>query len=119
MNTVKGVVSDDDLKDLTNEELLAGWKDENVVHLSLNDQQATLNETVDSENLADLVATVVAYAAYSSLPRKYKDVKLATLDLSTERLFFINHCVKWCAEESEEQHAPSYCNGTHYHARDV
>ncbi|KAL3184307.1 hypothetical protein MRX96_032108 [Rhipicephalus microplus] len=76
--------------------------------LSLNDQQATLNETVDSENLADLVATVVAYAAYSSLPRKYKDVKLATLDLSTERLFFINHCVKWCAEESEEQHAPSY-----------
>lgn len=33
MNTVKGVVSDDDLKDLTNDELLAGWKDENVVHV--------------------------------------------------------------------------------------
>nr|XP_037273352.1 uncharacterized protein LOC119165274 [Rhipicephalus microplus] len=33
MNTVKGVVSDDDLMDLTDEELLAGWKDENVVQV--------------------------------------------------------------------------------------
>ncbi|XP_037515375.1 uncharacterized protein LOC119391800 [Rhipicephalus sanguineus] len=32
MNTVKGVVSDDDLMDLT-DELLAGWKDENVVQV--------------------------------------------------------------------------------------
>ncbi|XP_037502188.2 conserved oligomeric Golgi complex subunit 6 [Rhipicephalus sanguineus] len=31
MNTVKGVVSDDDLMDLTDDELLAGWKDKNVV----------------------------------------------------------------------------------------
>ncbi|XP_049274322.1 uncharacterized protein LOC119403587 [Rhipicephalus sanguineus] len=31
MNTVKGVVSDDDLMDLTDSDLLAGWKDENVI----------------------------------------------------------------------------------------
>ncbi|XP_075744112.1 neprilysin-1 [Rhipicephalus microplus] len=62
--------------------------------LSLSGQHETLNDTVDSENLADLVGTMVAYAAYSSSPQKYKDVKLVNLDISTERLFFINHCVK-------------------------
>ncbi|KAH8039435.1 hypothetical protein HPB51_007313 [Rhipicephalus microplus] len=76
--------------------------------LSLSGQHETLNDTVDSENLADLVGTMVAYAAYSSLPQKYKDVKLVNLDISTERLFFINHCVKWCAERTtlEERYAP-------------
>ncbi|KAL1444082.1 hypothetical protein MTO96_045685 [Rhipicephalus appendiculatus] len=34
--------------------------------LSLSGQQETLNDTVDSENLAELVGTMVAYAAYSS-----------------------------------------------------
>ena len=33
MNTVKGVVSDDDLMDLTDSDLLAGWKDENVIQV--------------------------------------------------------------------------------------
>lgn len=33
INTVRGVVSDDDLMDLTNEELLASGKDENVVQV--------------------------------------------------------------------------------------
>ncbi|KAL3223692.1 hypothetical protein MRX96_049693 [Rhipicephalus microplus] len=76
--------------------------------LSLSGQHETLNDTVDSENLADLVGTMVAYAAYSSSPQKYKDVKLVNLDISTERLFFINHCVKWCAERTtlEERYAP-------------
>ncbi|XP_075744559.1 membrane metallo-endopeptidase-like 1 [Rhipicephalus microplus] len=76
--------------------------------LSLSGHHETLNDTVDSENLADLVGTMVAYAAYSSLPQKYKDVKLVNLDISTERLFFINHCVKWCAERTtlEKRYAP-------------
>ncbi|KAL3253460.1 hypothetical protein MRX96_054592 [Rhipicephalus microplus] len=76
--------------------------------LSLSGQHETLNDTVDSENLADLVGTMVAYAAYSSSPQKYKDVKLVNLDISTERLFFINHCVKWCAERTtlEKRYAP-------------
>ena len=33
MNTVKGVVSDDDLMDLSDEELLTGWKEQNVVQV--------------------------------------------------------------------------------------
>ncbi|KAL1475813.1 hypothetical protein MTO96_037007 [Rhipicephalus appendiculatus] len=77
--------------------------------LSLSDQQETLNATLDSEQLADFVGLVVAYAAYSSLPQKYKDVKLATLDMSAEQLFFINACVKWCAKVTvlSDVHAPS------------
>lgn len=33
LNTVKGVVSDGDLIDLSDEELLTGWKDENVIQV--------------------------------------------------------------------------------------
>ncbi|KAH7956434.1 hypothetical protein HPB52_009661 [Rhipicephalus sanguineus] len=76
--------------------------------LSLSRQQGILNDTVDSENLADVVGTMIAYAAYSSMPAKYKDVKLVSLNISAERLFFINHCVKWCAERNTlpERYAP-------------
>ncbi|KAL3236384.1 hypothetical protein MRX96_048248 [Rhipicephalus microplus] len=75
--------------------------------LSLNGLHETLNDTVDSENLADLVGTMVAYATYSSLPPKTQ-VKVVNLDISTERLFFINHCVNWFAERTtlEERYAP-------------
>ncbi|KAH6933932.1 hypothetical protein HPB50_019124 [Hyalomma asiaticum] len=69
--------------------------------LSLNGDQDMLNATLDSENLADLVGTRLAYAAYSSLPKRYKDVKLAGFDMSTDRLFFVNHCVKWCNRATE------------------
>ncbi|KAL1473333.1 hypothetical protein MTO96_003879 [Rhipicephalus appendiculatus] len=71
--------------------------------LSLSAQQPTLNHILDSEHLADLVGTVVAYAAYSSLPQKYKDVKLVGLNMSTDRLFFVSHCAKFCAKESVSQ----------------
>lgn len=33
MNTVRGVVSDDDLMNLTEAELLDGWKEQNVVNI--------------------------------------------------------------------------------------
>ncbi|KAL1484296.1 hypothetical protein MTO96_032656 [Rhipicephalus appendiculatus] len=56
-----------------------------------------LNDTVDSENLADLVGTMIAYAAFSSLPEKYKSVKLVNFNMTSEQLFFVNHCAKWCA----------------------
>ncbi|KAH6933916.1 hypothetical protein HPB50_018838 [Hyalomma asiaticum] len=54
----------------------------------------------DSENLADLVGTMLGYSAYSSLPKKYKTVTLPGSSMSLEQLFFISNCVKWCAERS-------------------
>ncbi|XP_075730603.1 membrane metallo-endopeptidase-like 1 [Rhipicephalus microplus] len=68
--------------------------------LSISGEEPKLNHTLDSENLADLVGTTVAYSAYSALPQKYKDVGLAGFDMSTDRLFFVNNCAKWCAQNS-------------------
>ncbi|KAH6933941.1 hypothetical protein HPB50_019133 [Hyalomma asiaticum] len=67
----------------------------------VRDVRNELNDYLDSENLADLVGTTIAYSAYASLPPKYKRVALAGYDMSTERLFFVNHCVKWCAQHSQ------------------
>ncbi|KAL1474104.1 hypothetical protein MTO96_038238 [Rhipicephalus appendiculatus] len=36
--------------------------------LSLSGQQEVLDDTLDSENLGDFVGTMIAYAAYASLP---------------------------------------------------
>ncbi|KAL1415632.1 hypothetical protein MTO96_029119 [Rhipicephalus appendiculatus] len=67
-----------------------------------------LDDTVDSENLGDFVGTMTAYAAFASLPEKYKSLKLAGLNMTSEQLFFVNHCVKWCAElgDTGERYAP-------------
>ncbi|XP_075746313.1 neprilysin-1-like [Rhipicephalus microplus] len=59
--------------------------------------QEALNNTVDSENLADFVGTKLAYAAYDSLPEEDKRVKLAGFIASPDQLFFMNYCVGWCA----------------------
>ncbi|KAL1486929.1 hypothetical protein MTO96_031155 [Rhipicephalus appendiculatus] len=66
--------------------------------LSLSRQQEKLDDATDSENLCDLVGTVVAYAAYASLPVKFKSTTLAGLNVSSERLFFISHCLTSCAQ---------------------
>ncbi|KAL1467501.1 hypothetical protein MTO96_026021 [Rhipicephalus appendiculatus] len=68
--------------------------------LSLSRQQEELDDTTDSENLCDLVGTVVAHAAYSSLPEKYKSETLAGLNTSSEQLFFISRCLNLCAQLS-------------------
>ncbi|XP_075744551.1 neprilysin-1-like [Rhipicephalus microplus] len=59
--------------------------------------QEALNNTLDSENLADFVGTKLAYAAYDSLPEEDKRVKLAGFIASSDQLFFMNYCVGWCA----------------------
>ncbi|KAL1468650.1 hypothetical protein MTO96_025239 [Rhipicephalus appendiculatus] len=68
--------------------------------LSLSRQQEKLDDATDTENLCDLVGTVVAYAAYASLPVKFKSTTLAGLNVSSERLFFISHCLTSCAQLS-------------------
>ncbi|KAL1484191.1 hypothetical protein MTO96_032724 [Rhipicephalus appendiculatus] len=74
--------------------------------LSAIGHHEALNDTADSENLADIVGTVIAYAAFDSLPPKNKRGILAGIDMSPEQLFFINYCVKWCAEHSTQP--PNY-----------
>ncbi|KAH8038292.1 hypothetical protein HPB51_000597 [Rhipicephalus microplus] len=76
--------------------------------LSLVGEQEVLNDTVDSENLADFVGSKLAYAAYDSLPEDQKRVKLAGFDKTSEQLFFINYCSGLCAWRSSpsDRYAP-------------
>ncbi|KAL1479607.1 hypothetical protein MTO96_051720 [Rhipicephalus appendiculatus] len=76
--------------------------------LSLRRQRDTLNDILDSENIADLVGTVIAYAAFAALSPQEKNETLAGLDMSSEQLFFVNHCVKWCSgyRTSGRRYAP-------------
>ncbi|KAL1421510.1 hypothetical protein MTO96_023073 [Rhipicephalus appendiculatus] len=57
---------------------------------------AVINDTVDSENLADLVGTALAHAAFASLPPLERNVRLPGLNLTAEQLFFIGNCATWC-----------------------
>ncbi|KAH7956435.1 hypothetical protein HPB52_009662 [Rhipicephalus sanguineus] len=68
------------------------------LHISVKEE--TLNETLDVENLADLVGTKIAYEAFSSLAPAYRDEILAGLDMSAEQLFFVNSCAKLCAQHA-------------------
>ncbi|KAH6933919.1 hypothetical protein HPB50_018841 [Hyalomma asiaticum] len=67
-----------------------------------------LNDMLDSENLGDLAGLRAAYTAYSGLPQNQRSVTLEGLDISAERLFFIGHCIKTCAQYSQltAQYAP-------------
>ncbi|KAL1467502.1 hypothetical protein MTO96_026022 [Rhipicephalus appendiculatus] len=67
-----------------------------------------VDDFTDSENLADLVGVKTAYKAFSSLPNAQRTQTLKGLNASAERLFFISHCAKVCAEYSlqEGRHAP-------------
>ncbi|KAH7959377.1 hypothetical protein HPB49_010629 [Dermacentor silvarum] len=76
--------------------------------LTLRARQQELDDTLDSENLADFVGARIAYDAFTSLPHHERILKLGGLNISAERLFFISHCVKSCAEYGQltSQYAP-------------
>ncbi|KAH7957242.1 hypothetical protein HPB52_016509 [Rhipicephalus sanguineus] len=66
--------------------------------LFINGQEEILNETLDSENLADFVGTKIGYDAFVSLVPENRDETLAGLDMSAEQLFFFNSCAIMCAQ---------------------
>ncbi|KAL3219785.1 hypothetical protein MRX96_050473 [Rhipicephalus microplus] len=68
--------------------------------LSLNKQEEELVDVKDSENICDLVGAVFGYAAYSSLSPEFKSVTLPGLNMSSDQLFFISHCLTFCAQHS-------------------
>ncbi|XP_037275823.1 neprilysin-1 [Rhipicephalus microplus] len=59
---------------------------------------------IDSENRDDLVDVKIAYRAFYSLLYHERRLTLGGLNISTERLFFIGHCLKWCSKESNVVH---------------
>ncbi|XP_075539432.1 membrane metallo-endopeptidase-like 1 [Dermacentor variabilis] len=59
-------------------------------------RQATVNDTLDSENICDLVGTRIGYTAYTSLSGLQRHITLPGLNVTAERLFFISNCIKWC-----------------------
>ncbi|KAH6932280.1 hypothetical protein HPB50_004153 [Hyalomma asiaticum] len=72
-------------------------------------RQSVLNDTIDSENLADLVGAVISHAAFSSLPPLERSMTLPGLNLTAEHLFFVSQCAKWCA--SRRATSPRYASG--------
>ncbi|XP_065300111.1 neprilysin-1-like isoform X7 [Dermacentor albipictus] len=71
----------------------------------LRRKQEVLNDTVDSENLADLVGTTMAYSAFRSLPPSKRDTTLPGVTMTPNQLFFVGHCTPWC-ETQTTQPAP-------------
>ncbi|XP_075746266.1 neprilysin-1-like [Rhipicephalus microplus] len=71
-------------------------------------RQVQISDFVDSENLADLAGIRATYKAYSSLPYNRRSLTLAGLNISADRLFFVGHCIKLCAQYSQltAQYAP-------------
>ncbi|KAL1421515.1 hypothetical protein MTO96_023077 [Rhipicephalus appendiculatus] len=71
-------------------------------------RQAQIDNSIDSENLADLAGVRATYKAYSSLPSNQRSLTLAGLNISADGLFFVGHCIKMCAQYSQltAQYAP-------------
>ncbi|KAH7956174.1 hypothetical protein HPB52_006655 [Rhipicephalus sanguineus] len=77
--------------------------------LRMRSEQEMVNDTLDSENLADFVGTLTAYAAFASLPPPERDIELSGLNMTAEQIFFISRCVQWCEQEPliGDRYAPS------------
>ncbi|XP_037565071.1 neprilysin-1 [Dermacentor silvarum] len=72
-------------------------------------RQAVIDDTTDSENLADFAGCAIAHAAYASLPARQRKLTLPGLNLTAEHLFFVGHCAKWC--ENMRQTVARYAPG--------
>ncbi|XP_070389916.1 neprilysin-2-like isoform X3 [Dermacentor albipictus] len=66
----------------------------------LRRRQEVLNDTVDSENIADLGGTTMAYSAFRSLPASKRETTLPGVTMTANQLFFVGHCTPWCEEQT-------------------
>ncbi|KAH7966123.1 hypothetical protein HPB49_013903 [Dermacentor silvarum] len=69
-------------------------------------RQEVVNDTLDSENIADFVGTVVAHSAFSSLEPSKRDTIVQGVGMTANQLFFISYCAKFCELD--------YYPGDHY-----
>ncbi|XP_077496141.1 neprilysin-1-like [Amblyomma americanum] len=73
-------------------------------------RQVPLNDTLDSENLADFVGAVTAYAAFRALSGAQPYSTLPWLNLSPEQLYFVGRCAKKCRRDdvpADARYAPN------------
>ncbi|KAL1486932.1 hypothetical protein MTO96_031157 [Rhipicephalus appendiculatus] len=89
---------DDVMKEYTKRALCLRKSGQSVLYLTR--QGGTLSDGLDSENLADLVGTKMAYDAFQYLVGEQRDQNLAGLNMSVQQLFFVSHCAKWCSENN-------------------
>ncbi|XP_037515576.2 neprilysin-1-like [Rhipicephalus sanguineus] len=66
------------------------------LHIEPQSRQDMLNDTADSENLADLGGTLMAFSAFDTLAPSQRDVVLPAVNLTARQLFFVFQCAKWC-----------------------
>ncbi|KAL3206107.1 hypothetical protein MRX96_040416 [Rhipicephalus microplus] len=66
------------------------------MHMEPQPRQDKLNDTADSENIADLGGTLMAFGAFNTLARSQRDVVLPAVSLTDRQLFFVFQCAKWC-----------------------
>ncbi|XP_075740185.1 neprilysin-1-like isoform X3 [Rhipicephalus microplus] len=66
------------------------------MHMEPQPRQDKLNDTADSENIADLGGTLMAFGAFNTLTRSQQDVVLPAVSLTARQLFFVFQCAKWC-----------------------
>ncbi|KAK8762467.1 hypothetical protein V5799_026265, partial [Amblyomma americanum] len=73
-------------------------------------REVPLNDTLDSENQADFVGAVTAYAAFRALSGAQPYSTLPWLNLSPEQLYFVGRCAKKCRRDdvpADARYAPS------------
>ncbi|KAL1441918.1 hypothetical protein MTO96_031074 [Rhipicephalus appendiculatus] len=104
---------DDVMKEYTKRALCLRKSGQSVLYLTR--QGGTLSDGLDSENLADLVGTKMAYDAFQYLVGEQRDQNLAGLNMSVQQLFFVSHCAKWCSENNTAE--PPLHSATDEHAR--
>ncbi|XP_049519706.1 neprilysin-1-like [Dermacentor silvarum] len=75
----------------------------------LERRQEVLNETIDSENIADLGGTTMAYSAFTSLPPSKRDATLPGVAMTANQLFFVGHCTPWCEKQTTD--SPLWLSG--------
>ncbi|KAH6933923.1 hypothetical protein HPB50_018845 [Hyalomma asiaticum] len=63
-------------------------------------RQEVIDHVRDSESLADFVGIRTAFRAFNSLPECQRNMKLPGIDMTAERLFFVNHCAKLCEDQA-------------------
>ncbi|XP_054930825.1 endothelin-converting enzyme 1-like isoform X4 [Dermacentor andersoni] len=68
----------------------------------LRPRQEAPNDTIDSEILADLGGTPMAYSAFTSLPPSRRDTTLPGVAMTANQLFFVGHCTAWCEKQTTE-----------------
>ncbi|XP_075539392.1 neprilysin-1-like isoform X1 [Dermacentor variabilis] len=75
----------------------------------LQPRREVLNDTLDSENIADFGGTPIAYSAFTSLPPSKRDATLPGVAMTANQLFFVGHCSPWC--ETNTTASPPWLSG--------